>query len=181
MHLKPKRYDAIMKLRNRNQRWSDKDVYILVRLMREQVPHKTIAAILGRSEASLRHAIKNTLYQQLLHHMPRDVMMYYNMKDNELYQDVVNPVYYQELETMDGVSEGDDASDESYEPDSHDDDCDSEGCNDMSNTDKDPHDETQESHHSETCHYIVTSIFTFLIVAGASLYVSTVKQNWIPS
>lgn len=150
-----------MKLRNRNQKWSDKDIYILSRLMREHVPHATIAAVLGRSEASLRHAIKNTLYQELLHHMPADILTYYRMQEGTLYEDVVKPVYYPKVSDVSEVaSEEDDSASEWTVTD--------EGLSVHADT-------TQHS----TCDYVLTSVLTFVVASGIAVYIHILKQNWM--
>lgn len=123
--------------------------------MREQVPHATIAAVLGRSEASLRHAIKNTLYQQLLHHMPADILTYYRMQEENLYDDVVNPVYYQTIN---------DASS-----------CDTENT-DISECDVSV--QHTNNSYNNTCDYIVTSALTFLFASGAAVYFHVLLHNW---
>jgi hypothetical protein len=148
-----------MKFRNRNQKWSEEDVWILTRLMRDHVPSATIAAVLGRTEASLRHAIKNTLYQQLLHHMPSDVLMYYRMENEELYEDIVNPVYYQEIVNDDSQKEIDDEAEDTEDTE------DTEGENrpTLSNT---------------SCDYIITSVMSVLIAAGLAVYYQLVKEHW---
>lgn len=146
----------VMKFRNRNQKWSEKDVYILTRLMKERVATPTIAAVLGRTEASLRHAVKNTLYQQLLHHMPSDIMTYYQMEDNELYQDVVNPVYYQEITSQNSTETVGDTCD-----------------------DADTQDEVEHTpQHFSTCEYILTSITTVLVAGGIAVYFKLVADHW---
>lgn len=150
-----------MNLRNRNQKWSKQDVYILSRLMRERVPHATIAAVLGRSDASVRHAIKNTLNEQLLHHVPSDVLTYYQMEDEEPYNDVVDPVYCKE----DTASDTTDASEESH-------------ISDAESSVEDDTDEEPKTHNADACTYIVTSILSLLVAGGAAMYVTLLKDNW---
>jgi hypothetical protein len=150
-----------MKFRNRNQKWSEEDVWILTRLMRDHVPSATIAAVLGRTEASLRHAIKNTLYQQLLHHMPSDVLMYYRMENEELYEDIVNPVYYQEIVNDDSQTEVDDEAEESDEETE-----DTEGENRL------------VTPSNRVCDYMITSVMSVLIAAGLAVYYQLVKEHW---
>lgn len=155
-----------MKLRNRNQKWSDKDVYILSRLMREHVPHATIAAVLGRSEASLRHAIKNTLYQQLLHHMPADILTYYRMQEDTLYEDVVNPVYFpKNSDASDTASDEEEESRSEWTTDAENE----EGVSAQSQ-------KTRIEH--SACDYIVTTILSFVVASGIAVYIHMVKQNW---
>lgn len=160
----------IMKFRNRNQKWSKTDVDILVRLMREHVPRPTIAAVLGRSEASLRHAIKNTLYQQLLHHMPADVLAYYNMLDNVLYTEVVNPVYYKELSASEEVSS-------SSEERTTEDESETEGDEDDGECES-ALEETQFVKTSDACDYITSSILSVVLAAGVAIYVHVLNNNW---
>ena len=163
----------IMRFRNRNQKWSPQDVYILTQLMRDRVSPSTIAAVLGRSESALRHAIKNTLYQQLLHHMPSDIMDYYQMEDKELYQDVVNPVYYQEVSAQDTSTTTDDEEtkdDEDLEDEDSDEDSDE-------NVDADE-DELCVTPHFGACEYILTSMTTFLIAGGIAMYVKILVEHW---
>lgn len=146
----------VMKFRNRNQKWSQQDVYILTRLMKERVATPTIAAVLGRTEASLRHAMKNTLYQQLLHHMPSDIMTYYQMEDSELYEDVVNPVYYQEISSQEPTETVSDTCD---------------------NTEMQGEVE-QAPHNFSACEYILTSITTVLVAGGIAVYFKIVSEHW---
>lgn len=189
-----------MKLRNRNQKWSEQDVWVLTRLMRERVPHATIAAILGRTEAGLRHAIKNTLYQQLLHHMPSDILTYYHMDNEELYKEVVKPVYYQELSEVShsnnkdineedrNVGDSKDEEDDMSEPDTNnkkyeeesDYDSDEEQENTDSNNEQDTTEDSIEdtSKASDACDYIITSVMTLLVGAGIAVYVQLVKEHW---
>lgn len=154
-----------MKLRNRNQKWSDKDIYILSRLMREHVPHATIAAVLGRSEASLRHAIKNTLYQQLLHHMPADILTYYRMQEDTLYEDIVKPVYYpKNSDASDAASEEEESR--------------SEWTTDVENEDDVSMQSEKTRIEYSACDYIVKTILSFVVASGLAVYIHMVKQNW---
>jgi hypothetical protein len=141
-------------------------VYILTQLMRDRVSPSTIAAVLGRSESALRHAIKNTLYQQLLHHMPSDIMDYYQMEDKELYQDVVNPVYYQEVSAQDTSTTTDD---EDLEDEDH------EDSDEHADADED---ELCVTPHFGACEYILTSMTTFLIAGGIAMYMKILVEHW---
>lgn len=153
-----------MKFRNRNQKWSEEDVWILTRLMRDHVPHATIAAVLGRTEASLRHAIKNTLYQQLLHHMPSDVLMYYRMENEELYEDIVNPLYYQEIDHDDSHTQVGEDENENQDEDVEE--------------DTETEDENRPTYSNTACEYIITSVMSIFLAAGLAVYYQLVKEHW---
>lgn len=93
-------------MRNRYKYWTEDDIELLHLLLRENVSMSTISKVLGRSQRAISHALKNSIFHQLIHHHPTDVHDYYKhttIDDNSI-QDLVPEKYYTDI-AEDGVVE----------------------------------------------------------------------------
>jgi hypothetical protein len=81
-------------MRNRGKPWTEDDIWLLNKLLRDKVPLHVTCQALGRTEQSLRHALKNTVYQQLLHHTPQEIMDDFHISKDTLFNHVVPSKYY---------------------------------------------------------------------------------------
>lgn len=87
-----------MKFRNNHKPWSDEDIEMLGRMMRDRVPISSISIVLGRSQNAVRRAFKNTVFQQLLYHLPEEIMDTYGLSEEVLFHQIVHPKFYQPIE-----------------------------------------------------------------------------------
>lgn len=63
-------------------------------LIKEKYSVPRIAQILGRSPKSIDHAIRNMMFQQLMHHSKEDVAWMYNLTLDELKETIVPSKFY---------------------------------------------------------------------------------------
>lgn len=87
-----------MRFRNNHKPWSDEDIELLDRMMRDRVPISSISIVLGRSQNAIRRTFKNTVFQQLLYHLPEDIMDTYGINEDVLFHQIVHPKFYQPIE-----------------------------------------------------------------------------------
>lgn len=87
-----------MRFRNKNKTWSDEDLVLLGHMMRDRVPLHTMSHVLGRSENAIRRVFKHTVFQQLLYHVPEDIMSAYGFTEDFMYNGIVSSKFYLPLE-----------------------------------------------------------------------------------
>lgn len=91
--------------------WSDDDIDTLHTLVRSGVSVNAASRILKRTPKAIAHAMKNSLYQQLLSHHPDDVASYFNTS-NQVLESVVPKKYYRDAEVDAEVQSETDSDDE---------------------------------------------------------------------
>ena len=87
-------------MKNSYRTWTEDDIETLHMLLREGVSCQTASKILGRTPKAISHAVKNSIYQQLLSHHPDDVAQYYNTTNDTL-ETLVPKKYYKEVDGSD--------------------------------------------------------------------------------
>lgn len=98
---------SILMMKNSYRPWSNQDIETLHLLVREGVSCETASKILGRTPKAIAHALKNSIYQQLLSHDPDDVAKYYKT-ENSVLEALVPEKYYKDVDNVedtDGNSE----------------------------------------------------------------------------
>lgn len=152
--------------RNRNKIWTQEDLDMLANLVTNKVPMRYVCSALGRTQRAVEHALKNTMFQQLLYHDPQEIADFYNMKMTTLQEGIVSPKYYlpvspaeYEDDTAEEAEEAEDAED-AYEED------------DMANGEYESRDDVRGFIHGFALGFGV------LLLGGAATYIHTLTENW---
>lgn len=80
-------------MRNRGKEWSRDELILLGQMIRDKVHMRHIRTILGRSESAILHALRNSMYFQLLDYDPSYVAERYHTTPEHLASGIV-PVKY---------------------------------------------------------------------------------------
>ena len=80
-------------MRNNGNEWSRDELELLAAMKRDKVPMRYISQILGRSQSSITHAVRNTMFHHLIDHHPEHVAQGYNMTLDNLVTSIVPQKY----------------------------------------------------------------------------------------
>lgn len=80
--------------------WSHDDLCLLCAMVRDRMDIRAIRRALRRSEKAVMHAMKNVVYQQLLHHDAAELAEFYRIHPGSLESRVVPSKYYVSLEDV---------------------------------------------------------------------------------
>ena len=92
-------------LRNRNKPWTTEDIEILDYMIRKHFTVNDIASALGRTHRAIECAIKNSIYQQLIHKDADSVADHYDTDVDYITDGIVHPKYYVDSSTIESDNE----------------------------------------------------------------------------